>query len=1715
MADDKDAEFAFDLFSDIAPLLALFGDQFARQFTSESLTWVDHLILAMVPLGILTVITGAIRVQGPRIAKSFIGRGRENRALAEIELMSSTSGEVCELFNGKSIIRVMGKPQIAQILVYPELYGSLKLQNEEMDRIIPDADAPKQADQDVSCGIHSFKTAALDEDAGRRLLSYQRFEPKSYGYPCYIAGSVLLSLGIAVCSLAVERNTVEYDWKVLTKRKAGDESAPGNSSVSMAQARKATSPRLLWLQQSQEVNDQAFDGYAILAGPKHHVITSSRIEDTEKHLNKKQPGNTDLHGHSKDKDTTTEKEVNDLNKPVSILSQDPCLSIYTLEKFMDEFLPKRLDSFIWVVEAVGTKPSNGGNERSDYVNVPMRRSSKGKWQVDIGRIDAILSLWMASIESYTAATQVSKQRKSKGQIVGEDTQSNRALPDWRRSKAGVDMRYNYCRILGDDFEDGVLKRDIAWWVDELTAEQSDVRAKRKLDRSDEVPLDGLGTTMPTSHHKSETADTWECSNARAKAKSTDLVIGFNGREVDSKRSLAGERPRELAITSTGLLPTILAQHLFTSFMWTVVEQLPEDCLRQGVLSSEQDVEIDARHTFDPHEFVDTWRRPTLRHRQLTKLVRQLETFGLGTQNEVLLCMVPALSSRDLLPNHVILKLIPQIRHGQGWAETARCYNRLLEQSMRVAPRANMSVEKFCYNVVVATIDFLCFASEPYDEHISAPDELSTELEDIVARLVSARFATVVTKLAQAYILQRRNHDVERVLKLFGTPESFRRLDENEQLAVPFGGGEKLEACLEVYKLSKTRLDFMFLEKTLGLSRSLRPIYEALSGMPQSESTDQPPMPQFYSSAAKTHDIFDWTPLHYASFLEDRSLLWRYFEPKQVRKHLSIHKTLGPFGRTPVHMAAISGSRAAMQWISKCLANTEDKKNAFEMVGLDGMSPLHLATKTGNHYMIEKMVRKRRIRATTSIDFWRRAAIHLAASHGHHGIATILLKDAQLDAVDDIGKTPLEYLLKNRGELQDTEEPKTDTTATLDDGKTAEDGLDGLGDGKDAVQGVADALHDKRDVTLEMISAEQSEPPEADTDIRSEQNLDDETSEVSSIKKREAAEQKRKIFLEFASRRSEYRDEKGRTFLYHAIEYTDVNTIEQLLSTGYKLEFRDTNGYTPLHFALWTDRPKVAIRLLQGLASQTADPSVKDEQGCTALMFAAMSGHINVVRFLVERESSSRQEAPATTEDTSTILEKWPRDINQPDSIYGQTPLSFACELGSSSVVDMLLAYDTLDINKPAKDWGDYTPLQAAVMNERASIVKKLLCQKSIDVNAKNSYGQTAVDMAGSNAEVAQVLLTHEQVDSKTRLSFMSQCCRSANQAVQEILPDILTLVSDGDITDKELIDLVYTSEESRSIVPHAAFVRRAFGRDTWKSIVHPYHKVARIGSLELADVLKEYGSDPTDLDDDGWSCIEYAETYQGSSLDAGLLRALQTAAAKPGDISKIKPPAALRYTHVESCVSLNSCKEAGHKDCDGIHALQVTEAYESTRVNIRTTTCVPPLSEHVKSFYFEVTILKESDSRLFGVGFCDKNYYDNQMPGWYDMSFAYHGDDGGLFISVGFGRNPTTDFGTRGTYGVGDTVGAGLNLETGEGFFTLNGKRKDAGDAFADVKFKGRKLYPCVGYDGTEDGIGLRFETNLGLALKAHPFKYKGFTSRYGSGMDDEELDKVAKGAIL
>lgn len=109
-------DFANDLFSDLAPLLSLFGEQVAKQYMSHSMFWLESVIFGFAPLGILTAITGAIRVSGPSWFKALIGRAREGKGIVELELTSSTSRDVAELWNGNGVSRVLGSADTTPVL---------------------------------------------------------------------------------------------------------------------------------------------------------------------------------------------------------------------------------------------------------------------------------------------------------------------------------------------------------------------------------------------------------------------------------------------------------------------------------------------------------------------------------------------------------------------------------------------------------------------------------------------------------------------------------------------------------------------------------------------------------------------------------------------------------------------------------------------------------------------------------------------------------------------------------------------------------------------------------------------------------------------------------------------------------------------------------------------------------------------------------------------------------------------------------------------------------------------------------------------------------------------------------------------------------------------------------------------------------------------------------------------------------------------------------------------------------------------------------------------------------------------------------------------------------------------------------------------------------------------------------------------------------------
>lgn len=77
--EDPAEEFSNAFISDLAPLISLFGEQVTKQFMSQSMCWHDHIIFSVAPLGIITVIVGAIRVGGPNFLRAIVGRARESR----------------------------------------------------------------------------------------------------------------------------------------------------------------------------------------------------------------------------------------------------------------------------------------------------------------------------------------------------------------------------------------------------------------------------------------------------------------------------------------------------------------------------------------------------------------------------------------------------------------------------------------------------------------------------------------------------------------------------------------------------------------------------------------------------------------------------------------------------------------------------------------------------------------------------------------------------------------------------------------------------------------------------------------------------------------------------------------------------------------------------------------------------------------------------------------------------------------------------------------------------------------------------------------------------------------------------------------------------------------------------------------------------------------------------------------------------------------------------------------------------------------------------------------------------------------------------------------------------------------------------------------------------------------------------------------------------
>ncbi|MEY4763310.1 MAG: hypothetical protein RLZZ200_3167 [Pseudomonadota bacterium] len=258
-------------------------------------------------------------------------------------------------------------------------------------------------------------------------------------------------------------------------------------------------------------------------------------------------------------------------------------------------------------------------------------------------------------------------------------------------------------------------------------------------------------------------------------------------------------------------------------------------------------------------------------------------------------------------------------------------------------------------------------------------------------------------------------------------------------------------------------------------------------------------------------------------------------------------------------------------------------------------------------------------------------------------------------------------------------------------------------------------------------------------------------------------------------KAEVRNSFGATPLAEAAKTSNLTLVQALLKAGARADTANADAQTPLMLAARNGAVPVAQALVKAGAKVNAKDAWRNQ---TALMWAAGSGHADMVAFLVGRRADVN--GRAAINEFATQVTSEPRAQYRPSG--GLTPLLYATRSGCVPCVATLLKAGA-DINKPTPD--GVTPLMSAIDNLNFAVAKQLI-DAGADVNLQDWWGRTAlyvaVDMnswprAGalktdvSALDVAKQLLD-KGVDPDTQLN-MHRPGRGGNSA--RFTDDLLTV----------------------------------------------------------------------------------------------------------------------------------------------------------------------------------------------------------------------------------------------------------------------------------------------------------------------------------------------------
>ncbi|RYP39998.1 hypothetical protein DL767_001932 [Monosporascus sp. MG133] len=826
-----------------------------------------------------------------------------------------------------------------------------------------------------------------------------------------------------------------------------------------------------------------------------------------------------------------------------------------IEVTMDAIFGTALNGpFTWSLSAL--KSSKGSDRES--IAFRLERGQNGNWKAYSDEIEAALSLWLYSVDKRENGQQV----EDKGEVNGSEKQQTgkngtlctkplRSKSDaWLRAK-GTPAKPSL-RILGS--HTAALQRDLQWWMPDGAAKVIGLDANSKSDSST-IEVESHRVVGFTPEVKSD--------------PSTDIDIYQYKRktpEYPCEHAPCGSGP--LAVESYIPLKTLYAQHMFSAFMWAATKAM------DSPISHGADIQPTKPDGASSHP---TWQSFTLHNTQLSQMAENIQSTGLGSLEDVYLCIIPPLSTEKKLPRADAIiewarehaKPHEQLGH---WEEAADAYLWLFRTA----------------------------------KTFPGQDDITVKATAILMEYLRA--VTDAIKLREAQ--QFGEKDIAELKRLK------KKLEKDLQEV----GVDILAALMGLYKTQSRSWECCLVENPKPLEdKNMTLKFTRLHWMAYSGNQWEIKWMKANGARLNEKDILDWTPLHYAAAEPSPKALVMLLEyradsnARDMRGRTPLHYACqhnnalivqsllhhgaeanmrDVDGRTPLHNAAIHSSSDAMQSLIEAGADIDVVDNLgrtpllwaaykgrkapvqlledanIKLRDYNGRTALHLAviaeadTAMESEEVVKVLIGKKADKEAKDKQSY--TPLHLAASKGREPIVKYLIQQgAEKEVKDNDGKTPLYHA------VQEDQEPVVKYLI--------EQGAD------------KDTKDNNGYTPLHLVALKGDEPV---------------------IK-----------YLIERGADKEAKDNHGWTPLHRATWKGHEPVIRYLIEQDSDKEAKDKDGWTPLHMATWNGHEPVMRYLIE----RGADKDAKDNNGCTPLHLVALKGYEPVVKYLIEQGADKEAE----------------------------------------------------------------------------------------------------------------------------------------------------------------------------------------------------------------------------------------------------------------------------------------------------------------------------------------------------------------------------------------------------------------------------------------------------------------------------------------------------------